>query len=642
MSNNRLWLYTHRCNHPHRDIAGRLLWNKYISTAKASRLAHELVDLAVTTLPPKSQPRLWIIDTFSPKRLPATSMAWHNFTYVAKSKTSSIIENCFNHWKKFLRAKLKRAMLIEAIKLIVNQMEKRIINDADTIQRNIEKGLFIDMRKEPPDYGSIPHKKRRSTWLVFEKENVKTQDVTCCAWAEAIPLPDKMWLLQEKVVKGDREKVEDCVRIHVVSLRGFLHKDVPENVPPECFTCQTFLSTKCPCVGILRTLLNVQPDDPALSLSQWLQKGGKGLLKPEIFNNRVRIDKDPTRFFPQYLKLTQARKLPAAQSSDTPQRTISAVVTKQDVAAAYDDIVTRISALEIQVQKGADSRLLHHLQDFDRVLQRFELDAKVTVTCQGRSLPSRITYRQPGAAAGGKRPKKRNSDAQNSSVGKHVAKAKGGQNVIIITNTATTNAFFDVPFQADDEDIAQVASSAGSARKKPPGVSKGDENDWLCRICNRGVKNISDSVSQHCGGKTHVDNVKKWGDKPLSPYVCRFCNFVIPTTLDGVDDAKKIREHVKSQSHLEKVTKAGDAPRRTWLCEACNKTMSADAEVVNAHNSSHEHARMVRLAAETHRPDGPTLAANQRSANGAADAAQQQTTRDADAADKGKNKKRRQ
>jgi len=360
-------------------------------------------------------------------------MAWHNFSYVAKSKTSSIIENCFNHWKRFLRAKLKRAMLIEAIKLIINQMEKRIVNDADTIQKCVGQGHFIDMRKEPQD--NAKHKKRRSTWIVFQKENIKTQDITCCAWTEAIVLSDKVWLLQEKVEKCGREKVEDCVRIHVVSLRGFLWKDCPENVPPECFTCQTFLSTKCPCVGIQRALLNVPPEEDGVTLSQWLGKGGKGLLKPEIFNNRVRIDKDPTRFFPQYL--TVACQAPAVKSStsDPAVRAVAAVTTAQDVSTSYDDIVHRISVLNLKVQHGANDKLLHHLREFDRYLERFELDAKVAVTCQGRSQPSRICYRQPGAGANplnAKKPSKLASDSTKSSVGLHKAGAKGGTGNVML------------------------------------------------------------------------------------------------------------------------------------------------------------------------------------------------------------------
>jgi hypothetical protein len=526
-----------------------------------------------------------------------------------------MMENCFNRWKMFLKAKLKRAMLIEAIRHIVNQLEVRLVNDADTIQRNVQKGHFIDMRKEPPDTGSDPHKKRRSTWLVFQIENIKSQDVTCCAWSEAVALPDKMWLLQEKVEKGGRERVEDCVRIHVVSLRGFLWKDCPENVPPECFTCQTFLSTKCPCVGIQRVLLNVQPDDTTVSLSQWLLKGGKGLLKPEIFNNRLRIDKDPTRFFPQYLQV--ARRPTADRPTDAPHRTVPAVVTTQDVGAVYDDLCTRISSLDIKVQHGANIKLLHHLRDFDRFLHRFELDTQVAVTCQGRSMPSRIVFRRPGAGgASNKRnllPKHAGTDADRSSVGLHMrGHSQAGQ---------------------EDSVIYTAPSSAGTVRsRRPPGVSKGDADDWHCQLCIRSVKNDSNTVGQHCRGTKHLVNVKAWGTKPLVPYLCRFCLVSIDTTMNGADDAKKIRAHNRLSTHLEAVKKATahvpDAAPRTWTCDTCKLDMPADPEVVNAHNASHEHLRLTRMTHnEQHRPDGQVLADAQRATNAAEGAATQKTSR---------------
>ncbi len=276
-------------------------------------------------------------------------------------------------------------------------------------------------------------------------------------------------------------------------------------------------------------------------------------MKPEIFNHRVRIDKDPTIFFPQYLQV--ARKLSVAKASDTQHSTVSAVATTQDVHAVYEDIVNRISGLEIKVQQGANSRLLHHLRDFERVLQRFELDALVAVTCQGRSKPSRISYKRPGSAPNkNKRPTVHQSDSRKSSVGQHLA--KGGSNVIIITTTATSppppspppthhhhhyhhhlgvqprppTHLFIFLFQADEpiaRVVAEVPSSAGSARAKPPGVSKGDDDDWHCQICNRGVKNVSQSVTQHCNGETHVKKVNTWGDKALAPYLCRFNHFFV-------------------------------------------------------------------------------------------------------------------
>ena len=56
-----------------------------------------------------------------------------------------------------------------------------------------------------------------------------------------------------------------------------------------------------------------------------------------------------------------------------------------------------------------------------------------------------------------------------------------------------------------------------------------------------------------------------------------------------------------------------------WTCDTCNEQISADPAVVNAHNASHEHARMARMAhTEQHRVDGQVLAAEQREKNGAA------------------------
>ena len=135
-------------------------------------------------------------------------MAWHVLKYTAKSKVSSPIENIFNHWKKFTKSKLKRALLNEAFGHIMNQIEKRIIADASLLKTFIAKGHFIDMRKDTVLYlDRNRHKKRRSTLVVFEKENAKTQDKECCNWSQAISLGDKLWLLQECVKKYERNKI---------------------------------------------------------------------------------------------------------------------------------------------------------------------------------------------------------------------------------------------------------------------------------------------------------------------------------------------------------------------------------------------------------------------------------------------------
>ncbi len=94
--------------------------------------------------------------------------------------------------------------------------------------------------------------------------------------------------------------------------------------------------------------------------------------------------------------------------------------------------------------------------------------------------------------------------------------------------------------------------------------------------------------------------------------------------MDGVVDAKQIRDHNRSKAHLEVVKGAtshvsGSDAAREWFCITCNLKMPAEATVVNAHNSSSEHARMARMTAEEHR-DGPVLAAQQRHINGDKDA----------------------
>jgi hypothetical protein len=88
-----------------------------------------------------------------------------------------------------------------------------------------------------------------------------------------------------------------------------------------------------------------------------------------------------------------------------------------------------------------------------------------------------------------------------------------------------------------------------------------------------------------------------------------------------VKDAKAIREHNRSKEHLEAVKKAtshvsGSDAARSWKCSTCNVEMSAEAAIVNAHNSSHEHERLARLAAEEQGRDGSFLAAQQRMING--------------------------
>lgn len=517
---------------------------------------------------------MWIKDTFNPQNLRASTMAWHVLTYTAKSKVSSPMENCFNQWKKFMKSKLKRALLNEVFGHIMNSVEKRIIADASHLTNCIAKGHFIDMRKDVSLlFDRSKHKKRRSTLLLFEKENRKTQDNNCCSWTQAIPLGDKLWLLLERF----HDRVDDCTTIivHVVSMKGFLWRDCPENVPPTCLTCPIFLNTKCPCVGIQRALLNVPPDIGDLTLSQWLS--GQGIFKPEIFNNRLRIDKDPTIHLPEYMQCV-APQVRATSSQST--RPIQAVVTEADNLAEIKDVMSRMKNLSVTLQPKAHACFAQALHQFGRQLQRFELDALVAVTVQGRAQKSSIAHLHASGKEPARRASKLSSDSRKSAVGR----------------------------RNDENEIEITADAAGSASsRKPAGTSKGIaiEDQWICGYCNRGVKNTADGVKQHCSGETHCRNVANWPEgKELAPFKCPRC------ATEMVNDAQLVRNHRKRCA-------VPASASRTWHCDACNKDMPGDSETVHAHNNSQEHQRMVRWAAEQHR-DGPELAQVARNANASA------------------------
>jgi hypothetical protein len=257
------------------------------------------------------------------------------------------------------------------------------------------------------------------------------------------------------------------------------------------------------------------------------------------------------------------------------------VVTEADNLATIKDLTSRITKLAVTVQPKANAGFAQSLLQFSRQLQRFELDAHVAVTLQGRGQKSSIAHLHASGKSGTGRASKHSSDARRSSVGRR---------------------------NDEDADIVVAADAASSASlRKPAGTSKGVavEDQWICEYCNRGVKNTANSVTQHCNGETHVRNVAKWPPgKALAPFQCPGC------ATQMVNDAKNLRDHRKEC--------AGSASaRRIWHCDACNMDMLADPPTVHTHNESHEHQRLVRWAAEQNR-DGQVLASAARDANGAA------------------------
>jgi hypothetical protein len=119
------------------------------------------------------------------------------------------MENIFNIWKKFNKSRIKRSLLCETITTLLDLVERRLNADAIMLS-DPKKKEFIDMRiiknegrllnENAAQKAKRRHKKKLSTYQLFNKERDKMQDSTCCPWSTAIKVPGKdMWLIKVSV-----------------------------------------------------------------------------------------------------------------------------------------------------------------------------------------------------------------------------------------------------------------------------------------------------------------------------------------------------------------------------------------------------------------------------------------------------------
>ena len=158
-------------------------------------------------IPPKT--RTWVCETFDPSELLRSVMAFHLLCFVASWLASSCMENIFNIWKKFNKSRIKRSLLCETITTLLDLVERRLNADAIMLS-DPKKKEFIDMRiiknegrllnENAAQKAKRRHKKKLSTYQLFNKERDKMQDSTCCPWSTAIKVPGKdMWLIKVSV-----------------------------------------------------------------------------------------------------------------------------------------------------------------------------------------------------------------------------------------------------------------------------------------------------------------------------------------------------------------------------------------------------------------------------------------------------------
>jgi hypothetical protein len=306
-------------------------------------------------------------------------MAFHVLVFFCHWAATSGMENSFNVWKKFQGAKLKRSLLCDAITNVLEMVERRILADC-MLLANPKKKWFIDMRQAADFQDAIKgHKKKLSTFMMFQKERCKLQNAECCPWTTAVHVEGTfLYLLQEQKVA--KEGLPAFVRVHLVNLEGFDWADSETNVPPTCLTCPTFLHGLTPCIGILTTLSNLKPlagvGRPD-SVTAWL--GAKNdLCRPEIFNNRWRTDKDPTQHLSKYSYIGHHSQAPPPHEASSP----SDPVLEQDLRDHVESFLSSISHLDPNQKQHALVRAKPVLNQLDAIVSKFVRDDEICKTQQ--------------------------------------------------------------------------------------------------------------------------------------------------------------------------------------------------------------------------------------------------------------------
>ena len=265
--------------------------------------------------------------------------------------------------------------------------------------------------------------------------------------------------------------------------------------PPKCLTCPCFLRGQTPCIGIITVLANLQPFDvigrPKLTVSDWLQ--GNSLLRPEIFQNRWRTDKDPTKDLASYaaiLKQPLSRTLVADDASHA--------VLEQDLENQFRSDMLALSALDDNAKQHALRQLKPVMGKFSSVVAKFVMDARIMKTSQGRG-----AGRSGASIISQKTPKSQNSQDPTP---RSMFSPQGS------ATSALANA-------------TGYGKGVPAASRKRPGNNKHieDKDKWFCPVCKTGVANSSQSITQHKDSRKHLELVSKL-------HFCETCNIYCEKT----------------------------------------------------------------------------------------------------------------
>lgn len=281
--------------------------------------------------------------------------------------------------------------------------------------------------------------------------------------------------------------------------------------PPKCLTCPCFLRGQTPCIGIITVLSNLQPFEvegrQKLTVSDWLE--GQSLLRPEIFQNRWRTDKDPTKDLATYaavMKQPLSRSLVDGASQ---------AVLEQDLETQFRNDMLALSALDQNAKQHALRQLKPVMGKFSSIVSKFVMDSRIMKTSQGR-----------GAGR---------SDAS------------------IIAKKTPPQPLPRPMFPPQGSAASPIATSAFSSAKgygagvsvesrRRPGNSAhiSDKDKWFCPVCKTGVKNVPQSIKQHKESQTHMGLLKKL-------HFCETCKIYCDNTPDAIHQHNASFDHGHQQ-----------------------------------------------------------------------------------------------
>lgn len=258
-----------------------------------------------------------------------------------------------------------------------------------------------------------------------------------------------------------------------------------------------------------------------LTVSSWLE--GNTLLRPEIFQNRWRTDKDPTKELTQYAAIVKQPLARSGAGDCEPQ-----AVLESDLETQFSNDMLALKGLDPIPRHLALRQLRPILGRFSSTVAKHVLDARIMKTCQGRG-----AGRSDASVIALKAPKQYEKKLRYPLTG------------------AGASALNPQPLA--------IACGKGYGRKgitpKRPGNNRHIPADqqWTCQICQTSVKDCADSIKQHKATASHMKLA-------ATKYYCEACDIYCDNTPDA------IKGHTDSFDHGHQCRMGADMQRDGPQC----------------------------------------------------------------------------